>query len=162
MVRRASIVREPGGRFDGPALRRIERGLAYAALPPSTGLFQVRLAVGDGERLAGVALRRDAADRIAAGMPSAPALPRVELEHLAAQVHAFAAHTRPVRRGPDPRVAVLAAGGLDDVVPRGRRRLGQVLDGRLPRDDGGQRGAQGQNNHLTARGGGGGHPHSLT
>src|SRR5262249_41009274 len=53
---------------------------------------------------------------------------RVEFEHLAAQVHALAAHARAVGRHPAPRIAVFPAGGLDDEVARVGRRPGELRD----------------------------------
>ena len=89
-------------------------------------LFQLALPAGDGEGLAGVTLRRDAADlepldhAVLAGLAA-----RIQLEHLAAQVQALAAHARAVGADPGPGVAVFAGRRLDEVVPRVRRRLGE-------------------------------------
>ena len=129
-------LQEPGGPGDRPALRDVERRSGIRRLAGINGAFPARRTVGDGEGLGCVSLRGHAAngDR---GRQTVGARPgrRVELEHLAAQVHALASHACAVGRDPRPRVAVFAAGGLDDEMPRLGGRLRQLRGRHLRQRD---------------------------
>ena len=118
---------QPRVRIDRSRLRHVEGRRRIAGAAGIDRTLPSRRAGADGEGLAGVARRRHAANRDRRRHPVGPGLAaRVELEHLAPEVHALAPHARAVGGHPTPGVAVLAAGRLDDEMPGVGRRLREL------------------------------------
>ena len=96
---------------------------------PSPTALPGRPACGDGEALSRIAVGREAANghpiqhSIGPGMCGA-----VDLEYLASQHQAFAAHAHSIGGGPSRRLAVLARRRHDRKTQRGRRWFSELRD----------------------------------